>query len=213
MSLMVKGPGGLAIKSYTRAELVAQVRAGAIKRDWLVRDESDGKWERLDERFEFDWPENAAVLPLVKNDGESSPPVREGASPGQLIAGQTKPPTIAGGAELSARWTTTATKRYRDAYRVATFLVGFGNTMKGIGVAIGVLFALIGFVAAQSGNSFLGVIGVIGGLFVGVMAGAIFFIAGILISAHGQTLRAELDVAVYACPFLSDGERAKVMSL
>jgi hypothetical protein len=213
MSLMVKRPGSLTMNYYTRADLLAQVRAGAIKRDWLVRDEAEGKWERLDERFEFDWPEAADPSSVESDDSELIPPARETVVAQPPIARQTNPAQIPASAELSSRWTTKATKRYSDAYRVAAFYVGFGNTMKGIGVAIGILFALIGLIASQAGNGFIGVVAVIAGLFLGVMAGSIFYIAGILISADGQTLRAELDVAVYACPFLSDEERAKVMSL
>jgi heme/copper-type cytochrome/quinol oxidase subunit 4 len=105
-------------------------------------------------------------------------------------------------------------KRYTDAYLVARATNGFGILIKVIGIVIGILLALIGFmVASQSGpRDPMSILGIIGIAF-GVFTGALFYIIGVLVSAQGQILKASLDSAVNTSPFLTNEDRAKVMSL
>jgi hypothetical protein len=46
-----------------------------------------------------------------------------------------------------------------------------------------------------------------------VITGGIVVCLGIMVSAQGQTLKAALDCAVNSSPFLSDDQRAQIMSL
>jgi hypothetical protein len=105
-------------------------------------------------------------------------------------------------------------KRYKDAYIVAKVTNGFGDIIKAIGIIIGVLLLLIGISVANDhgpGDPMraLGIVGII----FGIVIGAWFYIVGVLVSAQGQILKATLDSAVNGSPFLTDEERAKIMSL
>jgi hypothetical protein len=106
------------------------------------------------------------------------------------------------------------TQRYRDAYIVARATNGFGGVIKGIGLFIGGVLAIGGFMVASNGgprdpNSVLGIVAIV----VGVIAGALFYIIGVLVSAQGQILKASIDGAVNNSPFLTNQYRAKIMSL
>ena len=114
--------------------------------------------------------------------------------------------------------------RYVDLYRVARLLVSLGSTVKVLGVVLGVgillLFLFVGAVGSSQPSGFnqsstnpimLGT-SVIGGVF-GLFVGGVIFLLGTLISAQGQILFAQADCAVHTSPFLSNAERAKVMSL
>ena len=108
----------------------------------------------------------------------------------------------------------TLMKRYKDAYIVARVTNGFGGVIKAIGVIIGGLLAVGGFVVASNGGprdpmSALGIVGIV----VGVIAGALFYIIGVLVSAQAQILKASLDSAVNTSPFLTNEHRATIMSL
>ena len=98
--------------------------------------------------------------------------------------------------------------RYQDGYRVAKLINGFGQTCKVAGIGLGGLI-LLGCAMAPSGSSFLVVIGLVVGSIVGFAGWAI----GVLISAQGQMVKATLDTAVNTSPFLSNEERARIMSL
>jgi hypothetical protein len=98
--------------------------------------------------------------------------------------------------------------RYQDGYRVAKVINGFGETCKAVGMSLGGLIAL-GSIIAASGSSLVVVIGLVFGSIVGFVGWAI----GVLISAQGQIVKATLDTAVNSSPFLSNEERAKIMSL
>lgn len=105
-------------------------------------------------------------------------------------------------------------KRYKDAYIVARVTNAFGGVIKATGIIIGGLLVLIGLmVAGTSGPrdplSILGIAGVV----VGIIAGAMFFIIGVLVSAQGQILKASLDSAVNTSPFLMKEQRAEIMLL
>jgi hypothetical protein len=100
-------------------------------------------------------------------------------------------------------------KRYTDAYRVASALIAFGTTVKVIGAAVAVIIVLAGIASSDS----LGSHGLIGGLLIACIIGLIFWIAGVLVTALGQFLRASVDTAVNTSPFLSDAEKAKMMGI
>lgn len=105
-------------------------------------------------------------------------------------------------------------KRYKDAYIGARVMNGFGGIIKTIGIVIGGLLALVGFIVANNGGpgnpmSILGIAGIV----VGIIAGAWFYIIGVLVSAQGQILKASLDSAVNNSPFLTNEHRATIMSL
>ena len=101
-------------------------------------------------------------------------------------------------------------RRYRDAYLVAKVTDGFGGMIKGIGIVIAVLLALVSLMLMGKDASFaLGVVM----LMSGIIAGVWIYIAGVLVSTQGQILKASLDGAVNSSPFLADEHKAKIMSL
>lgn len=102
-------------------------------------------------------------------------------------------------------------KRYRDAYRTASFLVTLGNVIKVGGVVVGVLVILMMASAGKNLGAGLG-LGV-GGVFFGALLAGVFFIVGVVVSAEGQKLLAHLDVAVAESPFMTDDERLQAMGL
>jgi hypothetical protein len=115
--------------------------------------------------------------------------------------------------------------RYRDGYLVAKTLDGFGRTLKILGAIIGGGIMFFGFVIGSSlagAASSMGSVGTGAGSFFfflfsfgiwGAVIGGIFWVMGTLVSAQGQVLKAQLDGAVYASPFMSDADKARVMSL
>ena len=100
------------------------------------------------------------------------------------------------------------TKRYKDAYAVGRVTVAFGKTIKGIGIGVAGLMALIAIGILQSSST----IGM-GALVFALVVGGLFYILGVLISASGQVLEATLDTAVNSSPFLNNSHRADIMSL
>lgn len=98
-------------------------------------------------------------------------------------------------------------ERYRDGYRVGAGLVGLGNVIKVGGAVIGGLALLT--------SLSLGALAIPGILFLvaGALSGGVFWICGVIVAAHGQTLRATLDTAVSSSRFLTDAECAEAMGL
>lgn len=110
-----------------------------------------------------------------------------------------------------------AMKRYGDGYRVASAMNGFGSVFKAIGLIIGFGIFFLGLLMGQSMAEYAGAGSlIISGISSGISGGVIgifFWIIGIWISAQGQILKAQLDAAVHTSPFLSETEKARVMSL
>lgn len=124
-------------------------------------------------------------------------------------------------------------KRYLDLYRVARLLITLGSTVKGLGVVLAIVifsfWLVVGFEASsqtQPNSPFgpspaneatikTGVLFAffVVGLFSAALVGGLFFLFGVLISAQGQLLLAQADAAVHTSPFLTDKEKAQVMSL
>jgi hypothetical protein len=106
---------------------------------------------------------------------------------------------------------TALTKRYKDAYLVARSTNGFGILIKIIAIICGALLVVVGAVLFNDGRGTeaLGVAAIA----IGVVVGVLFYLLGILVSAQGQILKASLDAAVNTSPFLTNTERATIMSL
>lgn len=120
--------------------------------------------------------------------------------------------------------------RYRDGYRVARATVAIGTFIKMTGIlftfVVVCVLALVhnGMIgngataprnfqnigSSSSSNDLPVLIGL--GL-AAVITGGIVVCLGIMVSAQGQTLKAALDCAVNSSPFLSDDQRAQIMSL
>lgn len=132
--------------------------------------------------------------------------------------------------EINNRYTKSVMQRYKDAYLVARTTVAIGKFFKVLGIVLAVVI-IIG--AAIAGSKFgydysnlpypqqsgpeqgvlVGVTILLGGIMSASLTGGVLYILGILIAAQGQILKATLDSAVYGSCFISDEERATVMSL
>jgi hypothetical protein len=106
---------------------------------------------------------------------------------------------------VNAEQALAVSNRYSNAYLSARATVGFGRVIKGIGIGLAVLLLIVTlltdvriFVAA---------------LPLAAAIGALFFFLGILVATQGEILKAILDSAVNSSPFLSNGQRARIMSL
>lgn len=112
--------------------------------------------------------------------------------------------TAAVAVSAEARSGSPVVNRYRDAYRVGAALVALGNGIK-IGGAI-----LAGVIALASLD--MGAFAA-AGFVVAAITGGLFWVCGVIVAAHGQTLRATLDTAVASSHFLTNPERADAMGL
>jgi hypothetical protein len=108
------------------------------------------------------------------------------------------------------------TSRYSDAYRVAATAVVIGATLKILAVCAGGLALIVSMLpvsraiaGAGSADSTALLIGLVAAVLVGVPLYAL----GILVSAHGQVLKATLDTAVNTSPFLANEQKANILSL
>jgi hypothetical protein len=116
---------------------------------------------------------------------------------------------VAGSKRISALM-----RRYKDAYLVARAVNGYGSIIKVAGIIIGSLLMLVGlFLVFQRDNTSFALASGVMLLFFGIFVGVLFYLIGILISAQGQILKASLDGAVNTSPFLTDDNRARIMSL
>jgi len=95
--------------------------------------------------------------------------------------------------------------RYSDAYRVADAVTGMGSFVKGIGGLLGLALILLGL-GCSSGSSVLFIV-------LGVITGFLFFIVGVVVSAVGQVLKANVDTAVNTSPFIYNDDKAYIMGL
>lgn len=99
-----------------------------------------------------------------------------------------------------------AVKRYTEAYRAPASLERAGGCLKCAGGVIGWGTFLVGF----------GTHDIAGFLMCSIAAsffGLVLYSLGALLDAQGKVLRAALDGAVNTSVFLSESERAEVMSL
>jgi len=109
------------------------------------------------------------------------------------------------------RFTSSACRRYQDAYLVARATTAIGVVVKFVGIGLGVLVFLvvvvIGSQADRAGAGFMG------GLVFGAVVAIPLYVLGVLVSALGEVLKATLDTAVHGSPFLGKDDMARVMSL
>jgi hypothetical protein len=105
--------------------------------------------------------------------------------------------------------------RYRDGYRIARTAVVLGRLIQVLGVLLGLLIVVGAFAAmgALRQEPRGGIVELLLGLFLGGGAFALFFVLGVILSSLGQLKKAALDSAVNSSPFLTNEERAEVMSL
>jgi len=119
-------------------------------------------------------------------------------------------PTAGGYAPAAVYTGAGASPAYTDAYRVASSLGFFGAAAKGIGLLLLLAFVLAGFAAASElsgGNEDQQFLFVAAGAMSGGVVGLPFFLLGVLVSAHGQLLRATLDTASHTARLVALAER------
>jgi len=134
-------------------------------------------------------------------------------SSGESAAAQVSPSQLSNRATLEGR-AEKAMARYRDGYRIARSIDSFGFQVKVVALLVGGLLAF-GGVKVLSGNGSNGFdegIG-LGVIVIGLLAGGIGFVLGVLVQSAGQSMKAHFDCAVNGSHFLDDNQRAKVMSL
>jgi hypothetical protein len=94
-------------------------------------------------------------------------------------------------------------QRYRDAYQSARIIISAGNGTKIIGPILAGIFAIV----SLKEEGYL----LFGGLGFALALGTSLYIAGIMISAQGQLLQANIDSAVNTSPLLDNEQKAKIL--
>jgi len=105
-----------------------------------------------------------------------------------------------------------AIKRYQGAYQIARLTDIAGHLLKAGGLFMGIAALVVFGFGIKTDYLEKGFAAVIA-LFFAASVFLIFFAAGLVVSAQGQNLKATLDSAVNSSPFLTNEQRAKVMSL
>jgi hypothetical protein len=110
---------------------------------------------------------------------------------------------------------TSAITRYQDAYLVAKVTVRIADVIKTVGMVFGIAVCVGGFLLASqfSGIAGLMLASIVLAVAFGGFGGILLYLLGVLIAAQGQTLLASLDEAVHTSPFLTNDQRADVMSI
>lgn len=120
-------------------------------------------------------------------------------------------------ADKRGQHTSQLSHRYRDSYRVATWVVGFGRFCKFLGLLLGGLALIAGISMMGAPSAGLGVQWeAVTGLFIiaaGLVSAIFFFILGVLVSSIGQMQRAMLDIAINSSPLINDDDRAEIMGI
>lgn len=101
------------------------------------------------------------------------------------------------------------TARYRDAYWTARTINGTGQTIKALGIALGLFLALAGAGAAYR----FGPTSLLAALIFGAAVGLPIYALGVLVAAQGQVLKASLDTAVNTSRLLSLDEMRQILSM
>jgi len=157
-------------------------------------------------------PVCGASTTAEKRSSQPLPPPQPFTPPSKSVAPAPIPPPPEHNQAISERYAKSVMRRYRDAYWSARFTVIVGQLVKLLGVLLGIgIGALMSqlFNSNSAPQSPSDEISIASGFVVFVF----FFIIGIIICAQGQKLKAQLDSAVYASPFITDEQRANVMSL
>ena len=127
-----------------------------------------------------------------------------------VVAIETSKAAASSGVTQSA-FSKPAAKRYRDAYLVASAVCGIGGIVKGLGIFVAVAIAIAGFIAGSNVQGSLMI--PVGGLILAAIAGIPIYVLGLIVAALGNLLLAVLDGAVHTSPFLTDPQKAQVLSL
>lgn len=95
-------------------------------------------------------------------------------------------------------------ERYRDAYRNARTVIELGGAVK----VIGIIGGTINLVASFGYEGAMGWVGA----GIGIAAGMIVYVQGVLVSVAGHILLSTLDTAVNTSEYLTPDERAAFIS-
>jgi len=120
-------------------------------------------------------------------------------------------------------------KRYRNGYRTGKLINAFGILCQAVGILLGIVLFIGGMSLAQNiqpdqpavqwlannaginASDLRGILIGIGTL-LAVVLSLVLWLAGMVISAIGQVLKAVLDTAVFTSPLLSDDEKLRAIS-
>ena len=106
-----------------------------------------------------------------------------------------------------------ATKRYFDAYGIASSIDAQGSAIKVLAfvLATGIVLVTLFAVTQVEGKVVIAVL--INGAIIAAVTWSIVHSYGVRVCAEGQNLLASLDIAVHTSPFMSDAQRAQAMRL
>jgi hypothetical protein len=214
---VAKNKTGGFVGQRTLESITKQFHSGEIPGNYIVTESYGPSYAEII-KLEVPWITVAELIhnPPVQNERFASNQIFDHSSENKSSQNVANAPVLPGGTKRAQ----SLSNRYWDAYLVARATVGMGAVIKVVGILLGILICSGGFfiattLSATLSNSgaviFISVLTIVGGF--GVFVGALLFLQGILISAQGQTLKASLDSAVNNSPFLSNDQKAKIMSL
>ena len=100
-------------------------------------------------------------------------------------------------------------QRYQQAYSSAATIIRFGNLVKFISVAIGVVIVTVGFLQATDAGYGTVLLG--GALVAGLSIAGGGWVSGMVIQAQGQIIHSMLDTAVNTSPLLDNPAKAQFL--
>lgn len=134
------------------------------------------------------------------------------------------PSTVSDLVEKGSQLQIAVKRRYREGYLYAIFINGAGGFLMVVGTSFVVITFLVsvGLGGNLEGSAAQGMIGPPKGA--GILVGSLIYLLGtpfgivsislgIIMRAVAQAMTATFDTAVYASPFINDGDRATIMSL
>ena len=95
-------------------------------------------------------------------------------------------------------------QRYKQAYQSARIIVGAGSGVKVLGPIMATLFAIVSLKA----DGFLLFAGLASSLALGVS----LYVAGVMILAQGELLRATTDSAINTSPLLDNDQKSRILA-
>lgn len=95
-------------------------------------------------------------------------------------------------------------QRYRESYQSARTIIGAGNGVKTLGVLLAILLGIVSF----QGDGFVLFMGLAFSLALGIS----LYVAGVMISAQGLLLRANVDSAVNTSTLLDNGQKSRILA-
>jgi hypothetical protein len=138
---------------------------------------------------------------------------------GNILGTESPEPATPPTPHADVRWgrANKLSQRYSDGYLASDVLVRLGGIVKVIGYVLGGIAVVGGFIASIVSSSHDEAAGGIGIFLLTLLYGAIIvfghFVIGSVVAAFGQLIRAMLDSAVNSAPFLTDDERASILSI